>query len=1001
MEPKKKRKTPVLSKVLYAIAAVFLVVAIVATGACSYFSGVLDTYIGVGEPIVNTKPGSENWDTDYYPLDYKNAEEIDAAAKETTKNIAAEGITLMKNINGALPLATPKSVSLFGRRSVDTVWGGTGSGAGDANQCTPIADALTAEGYKVNETLLKMYADNLDKVEVGFNSMDKLSAQTYYIGEFPQSYYTSSVTSSYASYKDAAIVVFGRQGGEGADLGTDLKGSLTSGETAMDSSVAETKNYEAGQHQLELSREERDLLAHVEENFDTVIVVINSANVMELGDLEADENVDAIVWMALPGSRGTVALAEILSGKTNPSGHTVDTWPADLTADPTFPNAIVNAYSNVSKDNAMGDSYMVEYEEGIYVGYRYYETAAAEGFIDYDTAVVYPFGYGLSYTTFTQTIKEAAEADGMINVTVTVTNTGSVAGKDVVQVYYHAPYNGSVEKAEVVLAAYDKTDLLEPGESKDYTVSFRVEDMASYDYLGKGCYVLDAGTYTISVRKNAHEVYGENCTWDYTVATETVYDASNPRQAEIDAQVGELVNMSDEYKSSHTVVAATNRFTEQNEHFVAYNDAKANKGFAANFTRADFAASFPKAPTADDLKASDAVIANLGNYSPDYYDSNDKAPTTGAKNNINVVSLRGLTYDDPKWDLLLDELSVKNMTSIIYAGNQGTGALPAIGLPGSSATDGPAGLKQYGGLGLGASGNFNCCGTLVAATWNVDLAEAYGRMVGNEAASAGIDGWYAPGTDTHRTPFCGRNFEYYSEDPVISGNTCAGTIQGATSMGLTCYFKHFALNDVETHRCDNGPCVWCNEQAMREIYLKAFEIAFEKPVIELKYLNENGEVQTKTMRGSIGVMSSFNRIGSVWSGACDELVTGVLRDEWGFLGTVVTDYNGYAYMNVEAGVSSGNDLMLANEATLLSKFADTNNPSTLKVMRQAMKNILYTHVNSGTVNHLSDATTISYGIAPWRIALYAADAALVVLAGALIALGVVKAKKAAKKNAAN
>lgn len=999
-EKKKKKRPPVLSKVLYSLAAIFLVLAIVATGACSYFSGVLDTYIGVGEPIVSTKPGAENWDSQYYKTDYPNAEAIDSAAKATTKEIAGEGITLLKNSNSALPLSS-KNISLFGRRSVDTVWGGTGSGAGDAGQCTSIADAFTAEGFKVNETLLKMYADNLDKVELAENSMDKPAGRTYYIGEFPQSYYTSSVTSSYASYQDAAVVVFGRQGGEGMDFCTDLKGSLTAGETAMSSSVAETKNYEAGQHQLELSREEKDLLVHVEENFDTVIVLINSSNVMELGDLENDENVDAIVWMAYPGSRGTVALAEILSGKINPSGHTVDTWPADLTADPTFPNTTTVAYSNVDGSNARETSYMVEYEEGIYVGYRYYETAAAEGTIDYDSAVVYPFGHGLSYTTFTQAIKNAEESDGTINVTATVTNTGTVAGKDVVQVYYHAPYSGAVEKAEIVLAGYAKTDLLAPGESKDYTVSFAVEDMASYDYKDKGCYVLDAGTYTISVRRNSHELYGENCTWDYIVADAVVYDASNPRQTEINAQIGEYVNLSAEAKAALTVMAAVNRFDDMSAHFVDYTDSTANNGAGANFTRADFAASFPKTPTAADLKASDQVIAALGDYKPDYYDSSDQMPATGANNGLAAVALRGLAYDDPKWDQLLDQMTAKQMASLIYAGNQGTAAVGSISLPKTTATDGPAGLKQYGGLGMGVSGNFNCCGTLVAATWNVELAEAYGNAVGNEAVQAGADAWYAPGLDMHRTAFGGRNFEYYSEDPLVSGRTCAGTIQGAANKGFVCYFKHFALNDVEEHREDNAPCVWANEQAVRELYLKAFEIAIKEPVMEVKYLNENGEMQTKTMRGTTGVMSSFNRIGATWTGGSKALCTDVLRGEWGFIGSVITDYNDEPQMHVEQGVVAGNDLMLANETTLASKFTDTNNPSTVKAMRQAVKNIVYSIVNSNAVNGLSDATTVTYGIAPWRIALYAADAALVVLAGVFIAVGVVMAKKAAKKNAAN
>ena len=990
METKRKRKkTPILSKVLYVFAALFLVLAIVATGACNYFSGVLDTYIGVGDPIVSTKPGAENWDVNYYKTDYPSAEAIDAAAKATTKEIAGEGITLLKNENSALPLATPKSVSLFGRRSVDTVWGGTGSGAGDANQCTPIADALTAVGFKVNDTLTKMYADNLDKVELAENSMDKLSGRTYYIGEFPQSYYTAAVTGSYADYSDAAIVVFGRQGGEGMDFCTDLKASLTDGKTSMSSSVAETKNYEDGQHQLELSFEEKELLKHVEENFDTVIVLINSSNVMELGELEADENVDAVVWMAYPGSRGNDALAEILSGAITPSGHTVDTWPADLTKDPTFPNTTNPAYVNVDDKNARETSYMVEYEEGIYVGYRYYETAAAEGFLDYDSAVVYPFGHGLSYASFTQEIKEVSEAEGEIAVTVTVTNTqpeGGYSGKDLVQVYYHAPYTGEIEKAEVVLAGYAKTKLLAPGESEDVTITFAVESMASYDYKGAGCYVLDAGTYTLSVRKNAHELYGDNCTYDYTVDEKVVYDASNPRQTEIVAQTGELVNLSDEAKAARTVEAAVNRFDDMSAHFVDYTDEKANNGAGVNFTRADFEASFPQAPTQADLTASDEVIAALGDYTPDYYDDADEMPTTGKKNGLNAVALRGLAYDDPLWEDLLDQISVKEMTTLIYAGNQGTMAVGSISLPKTTATDGPAGLKQYGGLGLGVSGNFNCCGTLVAASWNTELAEAYGNAVGNEAVQAGADAWYAPGLDMHRTPFGGRNFEYYSEDPLVSGKTCAGTIQGAANKGFVCYFKHFALNDVETYREDNAPCTWANEQAMRELYLKAFEIAVKEPVMEINYLDDDGNPLSKTMRGTTGVMSSFNRIGSTWTGGSKALCTDVLRGEWGFLGSVITDYNDEPQMNVEQGVVAGNDLMLANESTLASRFADTSNPSTVKAMRQAVKNIVYTSVNGNAVNGLSNATTVTYGMSPWRKLLYLADAVLVILAAAFIAL---------------
>ena len=979
-EEKKKKKGS--GKGMIAIGCVLLALAVLITGASSFFAGVLDTYVGMGEAKIVTKPGSENWDTAYYASDKTDAEGVDAIAKDVTKRTAEEGITLMKN-NGLLPLKGSESVSFFGRRSVDTVWGGTGSGAGDAGQCTPLADAFTAQGFKVNDTLTKLYADNLGNVEIGYNAMDKLSATSYYIGEFPMSYYTGAVTGSYANYHDAAIIVIGRQGGEGLDLTTDLKGSISSGETAMSASVAETKNYENGQHQLELTFEEKEMIKHVEENFDNIIVIVNSANVMELGELEDDESIDAIVWLAYPGSRGTVALAEIIAGAVNPSGHTVDTWPRDLTADPTFPNTTTKAYSNLE------EGYTVEYEEGIYVGYRYYETAAAEGFIDYDEAVVYPFGYGLSYTSFSQTIKEAKEENGTISVTVSVKNTGAVAGKDVVQVYFHAPYYGTIEKAEIVLADYVKTDLLQPGEEKDYTLSFAVEDMASFDYKTEGCYVLDEGEYVISVRRSAHETYGEGCEWSYTVPEKIVYNAQNPRQTEIEAQTGPLVNYSDEWKQNHTVEAAVVRFPWMSEHF--------EQGKATILSRADFAGTFPTAPTAADLTASDELVKQMGSYAPDYYNSEDKAPTLGANNGLKLVGLRGAAYDDPRWDALLDQLSVKDMTNLIMAGNQGSVPVGSIGLPKTNATDGPAGLKQYGGIGFSASGNFNCCGTLVAATWNVELALEYGNAVGNEAVLGSVNGWYAPGNDLHRTAFGGRNFEYYSEDPVVSGKTCAGTIQGATQKGFACYVKHFALNDVETHRDHNGPTVWSNEQAMRELNLKAFEIAIKEPVIDLKYLDADGNPQLKTMRGSIAVMSSFNRLGGVWTGGCGELLNEVLRGEWGFTGCVITDYNGKAYMNCEWGVSNGNDLMLANISTLPSKFADTGNPSTQLAMRQAVKNIAYMAVNCNAVNGMSDGTTVEYGIAPWRLAIYGLDAVLVLGAAALIFFGVKKSKKAVTK----
>ena len=543
---KKKRG---IGRITIPIICVLAVIAIVLNVAAnSTLSGILDAYIGRGEMKIETKAGAENWDTTYYNQDSTTAEEADRVAKDVTLRTAEEGITLLKNENSALPLnvGAEKNITLLGRRSVQTVFGGTGSGAGDENQCVRMADALTDAGFQVNPTVLAMYQNNLDKVPVAdpASAMDKAEKQTYYIGEFPQSFFTEEITGSYAGYGDAAIVVFGRRGGEGMDYSTDLLADVNNPDQAMSSSVAETANYREGQHQLELNQEEKDLLAHAEASFEKVIVVINSANVMEIGCLRDDPQVDAILWIAYPGSRGCAALANILTGAVNPSGHTVDTWAVDFTADPVFPNTSARKYSNVSKDNALADSYVLQYEEGIYFGYRWYETVSADGGTftvegeqgkSYEEAVAYPFGYGLSYTTFEQTIKDHRVENGRISLTVTVKNTGSAAGKDVIQVYYHAPYTkGGIEKSAVNLAAYEKTDLLQPGASADYTLSFAVEDMASYDDLVEKCYVLDEGDYRITVNRNVHEVYGEGCEFTHKVDNKVVYSAGNPRQSEID-----------------------------------------------------------------------------------------------------------------------------------------------------------------------------------------------------------------------------------------------------------------------------------------------------------------------------------------------------------------------------------------------------------------------------------------------------------------------------------
>lgn len=1009
--------------------ALIIVLAILAQD--TLVGGILNAYAGLGESYVVTVPGSENWDKEYYKLNGQTAEDVSDFAKQTTEAIAGEGMVLLKNDPDVLPLKTSKTgdtdkkVSVFGRRSVDTVYGGTGSGSGDATQCTPLLTALANAGYQTNPTLTDAINTAKSGVPIATcRAMDDITKTTYYIGELPKTNYTAAnVASSYSEYDDAAIVVLGREGGEGRDYAGNLKDRMADSGSPLSSpdmvANSETANYTADQHQLELSREEKDMLDVVKSNFDKVIVLLNSANVMELGELEADPEIDSIIWMSYPGSRGNDALADLLNGTLNFSGRTVDTWMSDMTADPSFNNTYSYAYSNVNSSNATDTTYVVEYEEGIYIGYRYYETRGyIEGEEWYDDAVTYPFGYGLSYTTFNQEIVgEPVVADGQISLTVKVTNTGRVAGKDVIQLYYTAPYEeGGVEKSHVVLAAYDKTDILEPGaeNAKEYTLSFAIEDMASYDYKTEGCYVLDAGDYTISLRKNAHELWSNDSTFVYTQEERIVYDEDNPRQTEIEAQTGDAVNYSDEWKEEHEVIAAVNRFDDLNEHFVEYDEAKS--GYGVNMTRENFAQSFPTAMTAADLVASDEVIAGLQDFDPnDYYDSTDTIPTQGADGNLTIAAMRGRTFDDPMWDDLIDQLSVTQMANFLRDGNQKTNKLDSIGLPQTKASDGPAGLKQYGGLGLSTTGNFNCSATLVAATWNFELAEQYGIAVGQECLTSSpiITGWYAPGLNIHRSPFGGRNFEYYSEDPLLSGMTCAGTVQGAAKMGVESYIKHFVVNDLETHRTANGPVTWLNEQALREIYLRAFEVAVKVPEIELNYLeyitDEDGnttgaEMKTKTIRGNMAIMSAFNRIGTQWVGGRSDILNDVLRGEWGFLGAVITDFNGgAAYMNCELGITSGNDLMLSNIAQLdlaNNKIADEDNPSTVIAMRTAMHNVLYSHANSNAMQGLASGDITKYKLAPWRIILIVIEVVLALGVAALVTFSVLHTIKWKKYNAA-
>lgn len=861
-------------------------------------------------------------------------EETSDAATLLCTDVAREGIVLLKN-EGILPLSSGSNLNVFGWASTNPCYGGTGSGSlSDAYETVSLLQGLEGAGFILNTELSDFYtAYRADRPEVGMFSQD------WTLPEPTASSYSDELISNAKAFSDTAMIVITRVGGEGADLPTDVS------QVTYTDNASDYKDFEAGEHYLQLSRTERDMVELVCANFDNVFVVYNGANAMELGFVNEYSQIKGAVWCPGTGQSGFTALGEILSGQVNPSAKTSDTFVADLTATPTANNFGNMLYDNMDefKGNSFGTETtpaFVNYVEGIYVGYRFYETAAAEGLIDYEKEVVFPFGHGLSYTTFTQEMGELAENDGQLTFDVTVTNTGSAAGKDVVEVYYNPPYtNGGIEKASANLIAFDKTDLLEPGASQTLTISFPVEELASYDYENAKAYVLEAGDYAISINKDSHNVIASKT---YTVDASVTYSGDQKRA-------------SDE-------MAATNQFdyAAGNVVYLSRADQFANY---AEATAAPAAYTMP-----EDQKAG---FINNSNYDPaDYNNAEDAMPVTGAKNDITLADLRGASYDDERWEQLLDNLTVSDMDAMIAIGGYQTSAASSVGKLGTVDCDGPASINNNF-TGTGSIGFPSA--VMIACTWNEDIAADFGRSIGQMADEMNVSGWYAPAMNIHRSAFAGRNFEYYSEDGLLSGKVAAAAIRGAEEFGVYAYMKHFALNDQETNRC-GMLCTWSNEQAMREIYLKPFEICVKEG-------------------GAKAVMSSFNYIGNRWAGGSAELCQTVLRDEWGFEGFVLTDYFGvYGYMNSDQAIRNGTDSMLVAYDTETNHVQDTTSATGVLAMRQASKNIMYTVVNSRAYAPENMQT----GMMAWQIAAIVID---VILAAGLIALEAAAVKKYRRRKA--
>lgn len=856
-------------------------------------------------------------------------EESSAAAEELCEEIAAEGITLLKN-DGILPLKESPNLNVFGWASTNPCYGGTGSGAlSDLYPTVTLLEGLQNAGFNLNEELENFYTSyRTDRPVVG------LFGQDWTLPEPPVSTYSKEMIENTKKFSDTAVVVISRVGGEMADIPTDVNRASKINDydkvtVTFSNNSTEYDDFAEGGHYLQLSQSERNMLELVCDNFDDVIVVYNGANSFELGFVDEYEQIKAAIWCAGAGQNGFNSLGEILNGTVNPSGHTSDTFVKDLTKAPYYNNIGIHVYDNMSEfkvtHNRSSNSIpsFVNYVEGIYVGYRFYETAAAEGLIDYDKTVQYPFGYGLSYTTFTQKMGPLSEADGVISFDVTVSNTGSVEGKDAVEVFYNPPYtNGGIEKSVANLIAFEKTDLLAPGESQTIKLSFAVEDMASYDYSNGGSYVLEQGDYTISINEDSHHIFDSEV---YTVASTVRYDSSNPRS-------------SDE-------TAATNQFDIANGDLTYLSRAN---GFAnyAEATKAPESYTMPQ-------KYKDQFINNL-NY--DIESTNNPAdvmPTTGADNGIMLIELRGKDKEDPMWDTLLDQLTLDDMKKLIGRGGYQTAEISKIGKVQTVDCDGPASINNnFTGT---ASIGFPSA-VMIASTWSKSIALKFGQSIGKMADEMNVSGWYAPAINGHRSAFNGRNFEYYSEDGVLSGNIAAQAVLGAAEYGVYSYLKHFAFNDQESH-CRNMLCTWSNEQALREIYLKPFEIAVKQG-------------------GARAVMTSFNYIGVTNTGATPALMTNVLRNEWGFDGFALTDFfakDGYGLQNSDQLVLAGTNAMLATFDGGTSYVQNTDSATTVKAMRQACKNILFTTVNSRAY----DDDNLNPGTPGWKIALFIIDLAIV------------------------
>ncbi len=930
------------------------------------YSSIISETLGHDESKLEQLDSDEEIDSEYFKSEFSTDEELHEAGLALCEELESEGMTLLMN-DGGLPLGSSKKVSLFGMTSTNPVYGGTGSGSIDTSIAIDPYTAFTSVGYDVNPTLNEFNQEMDGTYARSSASIEANAEPDYIVNECPVEEYTSDVISSFAEYNDAAIVFIGRSGGEGSDL------SQTNSESGSEGYLAITEN-------------ELDMIELANDNFSTVIIIVNSSNPVELGWMENYSNIKAALWVGSVGTTGFTAVAKAFTGEYNPSGRLVDTYAADSHSSPATVNFGSFSYVNEDALSDLGESYFgsyqytgknyVVYQEGIYVGYRYYETRyedavlgqgdasssagvyASSGTWDYSSEVIYPFGYGLSYTTFEYSDFSAeVNRDGDIEVTVTVTNTGDVAGKEVVQVYMQSPYTeydkeNNIEKASIELVAFDKTEELAAGATETLTIVVDETELRTYDAYGKGTYIQDGGTYYFAVGTNAHDALNNVlAAKGRTTANGMDYNGNSALVEDIDFEQ-DFEKFSEDPDTGTEIV---NQF--EGAEISAYYD---NIDY---LSRSDWDDTYPQAVT---LTATEELMADLRLTADDFIDAVDESeyemPTMGADNGLVAVTLRGADYDDSHWDDLLDQMTAEEMMTLVSLGGYRTQAVESIAYPGTVDRDGPQGIS--GTLVSGASGMAYTSEVVIASTWNVELIERVGELVGEDGLHVqrsddgrGLVGWYAPAMNIHRTPFTGRSFEYFSEDGFLSGKMGAAMVRGARSKGMMTYIKHFAINDQDTNR--KGLATFASEQSIREIYLTPFEISVKEG-------------------GSNAVMTSHNRIGAIWAAGSENLNVNVLRDEWGFVGHVVTDYVGTpVYQNTAQAVISGNDMMLStNTASYTTLEAYEDNAYVMTKVREACHNILYSGVNSAAMNGIDQNTRVVRITPLWQYWLITLDVVL-------------------------